>query len=281
MSWKSLVLGLVVGALVTTASARLLVPPPPAKEGASPELSEREIADRCYLLLTNAASSFFDNRFLGIQTLQNPLDAWVTQEIIHETRPDFILDVGTRHGGSAALWASILEHVNPEGRIISIDVEDRVDAAARLPVVQRRVDFLIGSSTDPAIVAEVAERVQGRKVLAILDSLHTKEHVANELRAYSPLIGIGGYIIVQDTPLDRYTASSLEAEGYSEAMIASFDEWIRGRSFYPFFRKVRRRPGAGAGVAEFLEGNDDFVIDKTRERLLLTNNWNGYLKRVK
>jgi len=277
MKWQFLFLGIVIGALASAASLPFF-----AREGVSAELSEQEIIDRCYLLVANAPKSFFANRYLGVEALQNPFDVWITQEIIVETRPDFIVDVGTYKGGSAALWATLLEEVNPEGRVISIDIVDNVTTARELPIVERRVEFLVGSSTDPAIVAEVAKRVHGRKVLIILDSLHTKEHVANELRAYSPLINVGSYIIVQDTPLDRYTASALQADGYTEAMIGAFNEWIRGRSFYPFYRRLRDGgPGAGAGVAEFLAGTDDFSIDKGRERLLLTNNWNGYLKRGK
>jgi hypothetical protein len=34
-------------------------------------------------------------------------------------------------------------------------------------------------------------------------------------------------------------------------------------------------------VAHFLAENDRFVIDKGRERLWVTNNRNGFLKRVK
>ena len=63
------------------------------------------------------------------------------------------------------------------------------------------MDFLLGSSTDPKIVAEVKRRTAGKRVMVILDSLHTKEHVAAELAAYASLIPVGGYLVVQDTPV--------------------------------------------------------------------------------
>ena len=35
------------------------------------------------------------------------------------------------HGGSAALCAVFLEHINPAGRVITIDIEDRRSLRAR------------------------------------------------------------------------------------------------------------------------------------------------------
>ena len=39
--------------------------------------------------------------------------------------------------------------------------------------------------------------------------------------------------------------------------------------------------GAGLAVKDYLKETDNYVIDKSRERLLISNNVNGYLKRVK
>jgi cephalosporin hydroxylase len=183
----------------------------------------------------------FRSRFLGVRTLQNPMDAWVIQEIITEVAPDYIVETGTYQGGSAALWALILENVNPDGRVITIDIEDQRDpAAVALAISQRRVDFLVGSSTAPEIVAEVERRVRGGRVLVILDSLHSKEHVADELAAYAPLVPVGSYVIVQDTPVGPIHA-----------------------------------------IDEFLAANDTFVADRERERFLLTNTQRGYLRRAR
>ena len=61
-----------------------------------------------------------------------------------------------------------------------------------------------GSSTDAKIVEEVKKRAEGKKVLVILDSDHRKDHVLNELRAYSSLVPVGGYVIVQDTNINGH-----------------------------------------------------------------------------
>jgi cephalosporin hydroxylase len=40
-------------------------------------------------------------------------------------------------------------------------------------------------------------------------------------------------------------------------------------------------PGPYEAVEAFLAENDQFVVDKSRERLMITSNPNGFLKRVK
>jgi cephalosporin hydroxylase len=183
----------------------------------------------------------FSNKFLGVSTLQNPLDVWITLEIMWEVKPDIVIECGTYHGGSALLWATMLEQINPEGRVITIDIEDKREPDAKtFDIAKRKVDFLLGSSTSPKIVQEVEKRVEGKRVLVILDSLHTPEHVLNELRAYSPFVQTGSYIIVQDTIV-----------------------------------------GPDKAIEKFFTESQDFEIDAGRERLLITNNMGGFLKRVK
>jgi len=151
----------------------------PDSQGGRPQ-SKQEIIDNFHKLYYESAA-WDTTRWLGILSQQNPNDAWIHQEIIFDVKPDFIVEAGTLHGGSAALWATILQQVNPDGRIITIDIEDKAAEAKKLPIVKRYVDFLSGSSTDPAIVAEVQKRVAGRKVLVLLDSDHRKEHVLAEM----------------------------------------------------------------------------------------------------
>jgi cephalosporin hydroxylase len=217
----------------------------------SVELSDREITDRFTVLWGHSDNTWRKNSFLGIRTLQNPLDVWVTFEIIHKVKPDVIVETGTHHGGSAALWAMFLEHVNPEGRVITIDIENESAEARELPISRRRVDYLIGSSTDPKIVEEVQRRVAGKRVLVILDSAHHMDHVLDELRAYAPMVPLGSYIVVQDTAMNGHPT----APDYG--------------------------PGPYEAVEAFLAETNDFVPDRSRERLMMTNNPMGFLKRVR
>lgn len=210
--------------------------------------SEREIVERYARLFAEKKNTFWPNQWLGINTQQNPNDVWVTQEIISEVKPDFIIETGTYHGGSAALWAMVLEHVNPEGRVITIDIMDQSSAARKLPIVERRVDFILGSSTAPDVVAGIKERTQGKRVMVILDSDHSRKHVSSELAAYAPLIAVGSYLIVQDT---------------GGVMIQN------------------PNPGPRQALDDFLKTHPEFEPDRDRERMLLTMHPKGYLRRIR
>ena len=217
---------------------------PTSKASPAVELSDAEITSRFRKIWHKQAREHgtLVNSYLGILTWQNPFDVWITQEIIFEVKPDVIVEAGTFKGGSAILWATFLEQMNPEGRVITIDIKDmRAEDAKTLPIVKRMVTFLLGSSSGPKVVAQVRQALVGKRALFILDSLHTYEHVLSELHAYSDMVPIGSYIIVQDTI------------GH----------------------------GAHKAIQEFLQESDKFEADRSRERLMITNNTGGFLKRVR
>jgi len=212
--------------------------------------SKQQVIDNFHELFYDS-QQWYSTTWLGIPTAQNPNDAWIHQEIIFRVKPDVILETGTWNGGSAVLWATILQQVNPAGRVITVDIKDYAGEARKLPIAQEKIDFLIGSSVDPAIVAEVAARAKGKKLLAILDSNHSKNHVLAEMKAYAPLIAKDSYLIVQDTNVNGHP------------VLKNFG------------------PGPMEAVNEFLAANDQFSPDLNAERLMLTMHPKGYLKRVK
>ena len=211
-------------------------------------MEQREAIERFAELFATTEDTFWNNHWLGVRTLQNPNDVWVTQEIIQEVKPDFIIEAGTFNGGSALLWAMVLKEVNPRGRVITIDIKDKVSEARDRTIWKERIDFLVGSSTDPEIVATVAERAKGKRVMVILDSDHSKEHVLRELESYAPLVSVGSYLIVQDT---------------GGVMIRD------------------PNPGPRRAVEEFLAKQDRFEPDQSRERMVFTLHPRGYLQRVR
>ncbi|HKI20913.1 MAG TPA: CmcI family methyltransferase [Isosphaeraceae bacterium] len=213
-------------------------------------LADHPVVDQFHKLYYDNPETW-STRWLGLETLQNPNDVWMIQEIICEVRPDLIIEAGTRAGGSAAIWAMVLQQVNPNGRVITIDIKDYVPSEARdLPIIKEKVDFLLGSSTDPKIVDEIRRRTEGKKVLVILDSDHSKNHVLNEMIAYGPMVTKGSYMIVQDTN-------------------------INGHPVLPDFG-----PGPWEALDEYLPKNEQFQPDKSRERLMFTMHPRGFLRRI-
>ena len=183
--------------------------------------------------------------WLGSQALKNPLDLWIYQEIMAETRPDVVIETGTFRGGSAHFLASVCELIGA-GEVISIDIEPQRADYPEHP----RITYLAGrSSIDPDVLAEVRDRVNGRRTMIVLDSDHSRAHVEAELEAYAPLVPVGCYLIVEDSNIGQIREDLM--------------------------------PGPLQAIETFLDGTSDFEIDREREKFLLTFNPSGYLRRVR
>ena len=183
--------------------------------------------------------------WLGAQALKNPLDLWIYQEILHETRPELVVETGTYRGGSALYLASMCDLLGV-GEIVSVDIEPLREDYPEHP----RITYLGGrSSTDPEVVAEIRARAEGRPTLVVLDSDHSQAHVEAELSAYAPIVPVGCYVIVEDSNIGQIRKDLM--------------------------------PGPLQAVEVFLARTDEFVVDRDRERFLMTLNPGGYLRRVR
>ena len=138
--------------------------------------------------------------WFGRPLLQLPEDLLRLQEVIYQVQPDVIVETGVFDGGSLLFHASLCESMH-KGRVIGIEFEVRagVREALRDHPLSNRVTLLEGDSAAPAMVEQVRSMVKpGETVLAILDSNHTKAHVAAELEAYSLLVTKGSLIVAAD-----------------------------------------------------------------------------------
>ena len=138
--------------------------------------------------------------WMGRPVIQLPEDMLRMQEVIFKLKPDVIIETGVAHGGSLIFYSSLCKAME-KGRIIGIDVEIRSHnrAAIEAHPLHDRITLIEGSSTAPAIVAQVKALVKpGETVLVILDSNHTYAHVYAELEAYAGLVTTGSYIVATD-----------------------------------------------------------------------------------
>jgi cephalosporin hydroxylase len=138
--------------------------------------------------------------WLGRPIIQLPEDIIRIQEIIFSVQPDVIIETGVAHGGSLVLYASLCKAMN-KGRVIGIDIEIRPHnkKAIKEHPLHSLITLIEGSSIDPEIVKSAKNLIKPHeKVLVILDSCHTKNHVLQELENYSELVSPGSYIVATD-----------------------------------------------------------------------------------
>lgn len=211
---------------------------------------------------------------LGRPVIQYPQDVVAIQELIWDIRPDLVIETGIAHGGSLILSASMLALLDycdavDSGKVldpkasyrrvlgIDIDIREHNRAAIEAHSMAHRIDMIQGSSIAPEIVAEVYKRAAGHeRIMVILDSNHTHDHVLAELHAYAALVSQGSYCVVFDTVIE-----DLPTGMYPDR------PWDVGNN-------------PKTAVREFLSGRDDFEVDEAIEaKLLITVAPGGYLRR--
>ena len=144
--------------------------------------------------------------WMGLPVIQYPQDLVAMQELIWEVKPDLIIETGVARGGSLIFYASMLELLGGDGRVVGVDIDIRPHnrAAIEAHPMMKRIELIQGSSVDPGIVETVRGRAKGcKRVLVALDSNHTHAHVLAELEAYAPLVTRESYLVVFDTCIER------------------------------------------------------------------------------
>jgi len=197
-------------------------------------------------LFYNDPHTWRQTTWLGVTVWKCTFDLWNYQEILHETRPDLIIETGTAFGGSAFFLANVCDQLG-HGNILSIDIAPRSDRPSH-----PRIQYWTGDSIAAETIAHAAQRAASAdRVMVILDSDHRCEHVLAELRAYAGFVTRQCYLVVEDSNLNGHPVL------------------------------VEHGPGPMEALERFRAENCHFQTDRKRERFLLTFNPGGYLRRVR
>lgn len=189
--------------------------------------------------------SGWDNKYvysfswLGRPIVQLPEDLIRVQEVICSVRPDVIIETGIAHGGSLVFYATLCQAM-AKGRVIGIDIEIRphnrtaIEAHPLFPLIT----LIEGNSVQSATVEQARAQIRpGETVMVLLDSCHTKEHVLEELRAYSSLVKPGSYIVAMDGIMEQVVGAPRSQPDWT---------WNNPRQ----------------AALEFVENNPEFTIEE-------------------
>jgi cephalosporin hydroxylase len=159
-----------------------------------------ELVSREWVRTGWAVNYYFTLSWFGRPVLQLPEDLVRLQEVVYALQPDVIIESGIYSGGSLLFHATLCEALG-KGRVIGIDKQIAADTREAIEQhrLSHRIETIEGDSIAPATVEKVRSRVSANEaVLVILDSHHSKDHVAAELRAYSPLVTPGSCTVAAD-----------------------------------------------------------------------------------
>jgi|GEM_PF-274077 len=185
--------------------------------------------------------------WLGRRVARPPADLLTYQELIHEIRPNWIINTRTGDGGRAMFLASMCDLVS-HGQVLSIDNREQTDLPEH-PRITYLTAPLQGDETKAKI--EAITGTDDPRVLAVLGTATSKRKMMEEFALVEHLVPAGSYVIFEDT-------------------------LVGGHPVWPSFG-----PGPWDAVKELLAWHPDFISDTARERLGVTFNPDGFLKRVR
>ena len=215
-----------------------------------------------WMLRSDKYKYTYNFTWMGRPIIKYPQDIVVMQELIWNVRPDLIIETGIAHGGSIVFSASMMELLGNDGKVIAVDIDIRKHNREQIEKhpMMKRITMLEGSSVDEKIVKQIADYAKGfKKVMVVLDSNHSHEHVLRELELYSPLVSVDSYILLPDTFVEFFP------QGYVQDR-----PWDVGNNPY-------------TAMEAFLKTTKEFVKDEAiTNKLLITEALGGgYLKRIK
>lgn len=253
-------------------------------QGADADL---RVKTREWFDLANAHKYSYHFECLGRPIIQYPQDMVVMQELIWRVKPDLIIETGIAHGGSLILSASMLALIDycdarergvtldpskPSRKVIGIDIDIREhnkQAILEHPL-SSAIHMIQGSSIANDVISEVTALAKNhQKIMVVLDSNHTHEHVLAELEAYAPLTSKNSYCVVFDTVIEDLPEDAFPDRPWGKGNNAKTAVW-------EYLKKLTSDDVRG------LDGGAlNMKIDKTVEdKLLITVAPDGFLMRV-
>jgi cephalosporin hydroxylase len=195
--------------------------------------------------LSSIYEGHYNVTYRGITTPRSPFDYLLYQMIIHEIKPDLIIEIGTLNGGSSYYMSDLLELIG-KGIIHTIDISKNHN-----PILDHnnRIEFFYNGWQGYDI-----KRAEGyKKILVIDDGSHKYDDTYKALLKFSPLVSVNSYYIVED--------GIVNALGISKNF----------------------KGGPLKAIKEFLKNNHNFSIDRKWCDFFGKNatfNVNGFIKRT-
>jgi cephalosporin hydroxylase len=207
---------------------------------------------------------WFRQTWLGVPIWQLPEDLIRLQRAVFDVKPQWIVETGTKFGGSAIFFASILKMLGRSpadpGGVVTIDIEQTEAAKAAL-TTHDLASFVkasfVGDAAAPETFAKVGDVISKAPgtTLVFLDDNHNADHVYREMTGYSPLVTRGSYLVVADTVYADLVGTPVgkPTEKYPDVLNSNprvaVDRFLATNSDY-----ARDMTFADGGAGNFLDG---------------------------
>lgn len=214
---------------------------------------------------------WYEQTWLGVPIWQLPDDLVALQRIVFDANPKWIIETGTKFGGSAIFFASMMAMMGrtPEtGGVITVDIHETAEARELLLAKPHHLSSFVrqrltGDAKAPDILASITSTIAADpgSVMVFLDDWHDGDHVYAELQEYSKLVTTGGILIVADTTFEDLadTPIVVPSEKYPDA----------------------KRSNPRVALRRFLSERNDFIIVPDYTQTGISNFPDSVLRREK
>jgi len=135
---------------------------------------------------------------------QIPEEIETLAETVNAKKPQTIVEIGTKNGGTLYIWSRYFDEVS---QIVSIDMPGGKFGGGYPEIKQQiyrkfprsgKINFILADSHEQTTVHELSEILKGTVDFLFIDADHTYEGVKQDFEMYSPLISDGGMIAFHD-----------------------------------------------------------------------------------
>lgn len=202
-------------------------------------------------MLYHQRNLHFQMKYHNLDMQKIPNDLVVYSEIIYDIKPDIIIEIGSA-GGGTCLWLCHQLDILKKGKVISIDINQTNNKAKHEKLIK-----IESNSTDKSTENLISEHIkENNKVLIIHDGSHKKEDIKKDFENYSKYVSVGSYFIIEDGVMDVFNWKDHRTSGHDCGLVAATEL-----------------------IKQY--GDLNWEIDKSREKYIITNNPNGFLRRKK
>lgn len=238
------------------------------KHPSDPGIPDYLLADLLRMMTRIGANEhWYEQYWLGVPVWQLPGDLLRLQQVVAEVKPKWIIETGTKFGGSAIFFSSLLKLLDSEtGGVITADLTQYSEAAETFrthPHAGLVRTAIVGDAASEAVFNRAAAVMKGNEgsTLVFLDDNHNAEHVYMEMVQYSTIVTPGSYLIVADTVFEDLAGTPVGTPTEK----------------YPDVEKSNPR----VAVNRFLAERSDFVRDERFVGKGLSNFSDGFLRRIR
>ncbi len=160
----------------------------------------------------------FRSQYKGVPCLKSPFDLSIYHHLFWVTKPKTIIEIGSKHGGSALFFSDLSKNYSLDAKIISIDINPPPEI--EIP----SVEFVTGDASDLSKIFGLSSMKNlPRPWIIIEDSAHTYEVCTHVLDYFGKNLEAGEYLVMEDGNLDELGLSEKYNGGPNRAISDFFD----------------------------------------------------------